>query len=118
MLPLTFRDILPRIDLAWPSRQVARLLETQPPGSLLAVGYREPSLPFLTGTNTRMTEAEEAARLFESGAYRYLLLEERDKQRFEQLAPGRLAQLKLLKSFDSYNYSKGRPLRLELYAKD
>lgn len=118
VLPLTFSDILPRIDLAWPSRQVARLLETQPPGTLLAVGYREPSLPFLTGTNTRMTEAEDAARLFTSGAYQYLLLEQRDKQRFEQMAPGRLAQLKLLKSFDSYNYSKGRHLRLDLYAKN
>jgi len=118
VLPITFSAILPQVDLAWPSRQVARLLENQPPGTLVAVGYREPSLAFLIGTKTRMTGVEDAIKLLASEDYRYLLLEERDKQGFEQLAPGRLAQLKLLNSFDSYNYSKGRKLRLELYAKE
>lgn len=117
ILPLTFADILPRTDIAWPSRQVARILAGQPAGKLISAGFGEPSLPFLTGTSTRLTDVQGAATLLDDASYRYLLLEGRQKQNFEEAAPGRLARLHLLKAFDSYNYSKGKRLRLELYAK-
>lgn len=117
IFPVTFVDILPRLELAWPSRQVAQILERQPPGQLISVGYGEPSLPFLTGTNTRLTNAEGAVALLPDPAWRYLLLEGRQKQRFEELAPGLLQEFRVVDRFDSYNYSKGKRLEFKLYAK-
>ncbi len=117
IFPLTFSDILPRLDVAWPSRQVAEILQPQPAGELISAGFGEPSLAFLNGTATRMTDARGAAALLDDDRFRYLLLEGRQKAAFEELAPGRLAQLQLLQAFDSFNYSKGKRMRLELYAK-
>ncbi len=117
IFPLTFADILPRIDLAWPSRQVARMLEDQPAGKLISVGFGEPSLAFLNDTETRMTNARGAVPLLSDESFRYLLLEGRQKQRLVALAPGQLDKLQLLQAFESYNYSKGKRLKLELYAK-
>jgi len=117
VFPLTFADILPRIELAWPSRQVADILQHQPPGELISAGFGEPSLPFLVGTQTKLTDARGAAALLDDSRFRYLLLEWRQKQRFEELAPGQLERLTLLQAFDSFNYSTGKKMRFELYAK-
>ena len=117
VLPQAFADILPGLNPAWPSSEVARLLADQPPGQLVSVGYGEPSLPFLIGTKTRLTDAADATRIFFEPGWRYLLLEGRQKARFEEMTPVKLDQLKLVARFDSYNYSKGKRLNLELYAK-
>ncbi len=117
IFPLIFADVLPLLDLVWPARKVALILEHQPPGELVSVGYREPSLAFLNGTETRMTSVGGALSALEEADYRYLLLEKRQKDRFLQQAPGGLAQLRLLETFDSFNYSNGKKMRLELYAK-
>ena len=117
IFPITFADILPRLELAWPSRQVAGILQHQPPGKLISAGFGEPSLPFLNGTGTKMTDAQGAVTLLADTGFRYLLLEGRQKQTFEELAPGQLERLRLLQAFDSFNYSKGKKMRLELYAK-
>jgi 4-amino-4-deoxy-L-arabinose transferase-like glycosyltransferase len=117
ILPISFADILPRLDIAWPGRQVAELLRHQPRGELISVGFGEPSLAFLNGTHTRMTDAKGALPFLADPQYRYLLLEARQKQQFVELAPGQLAGMKLIEVFDSYNYSKGKKMRLELYAK-
>ncbi len=117
IFPVTFADILPRLELAWPSRQVADILKNQPSGKLISAGFGEPSLPFLNGTETKLTDAQGAVELLSDKRFRYLLLEGRQKQKFEELAPGQLDQLRLVKAFNSYNYSKGKKMRLELYAK-
>lgn len=117
IFPVTFYDILPRLELAWPSRQVAEILQHQPPGELISAGFGEPSLPFLNGTETKLTDAQGAVALLPNPEFRYLLLERRQKQKFKELAPGQLERLHLLRSFDSFNYSKGKKMRLELYAK-
>ncbi|WP_020674707.1 ArnT family glycosyltransferase [Geopsychrobacter electrodiphilus] len=117
ILPLSFADILPRLSIAWPSQEVAEILQHRPPGELISVGFGEPSLPFLNGTKTRMTDAAGAVPLLADPQFRYLLLEGRQKQRLQELAPAELGQMHLVQSFSSYNYSKGKKMRLELYAK-
>lgn len=117
VFPVTFSDILPRLNVAWPSREVAKVLKQNPGGQMISVGYAEPSLPFLTGTHTRMTNAEGAAPLLTDPAWKYLLLEGRQKSNLEALAPGVLQTLTLVTKLDSFNYSKGKRLSLELYAK-
>jgi len=117
IFPVTFTDILPRLEFVWPSRQVAEILRQQPPGLLISAGFGEPSLPFLNGTETKLTNAEGAVTLLAEDKFRYLLLERRQKLKFEELAPGQLERLRLLESFDSFNYSKGKKVRFELYAK-
>jgi hypothetical protein len=114
---MTFTDILPRLEIAWASRQVAGILQHQPPGELVSVGFNEPSLPFLVGTRTRLTGAESVAPLLAGDEFRYLLLEGRQKLKLQEVAPGLLERLRLLEAFDSYNYSKGKKMRFELYAK-
>ncbi len=117
IFPMTFTDILPRLEIAWTSREVAGVLRNQPPGELISVGFNEPSLPFLIGTKTRLTGAESVVPLLSGDEFRYLLLESRQKLKLQEAAPGQLERLHLLKAFDSYNYSKGKKMRLELYAK-
>ncbi len=117
VFPITFTDILPRIELPWSSRQVAGILDDHPPGRLISVGFAEPSLPFLNGTATKLTDVQGALKLLSDDSFRYLLLEGRQKPRFAEMAPGLLERLYLLQAFDSYNYSKGKKMRLELYAK-
>ncbi len=117
IFPPSFAAILPRLDIAWPSREVAGLLRQQPPGELVSVGFSEPSLAFLNGTRTKMVNVQGAVSALKESDFRYLLLEKRQKQQFMTLAPGQLDRLQLIKSFASYNYSKGKRLNFELYAK-
>lgn len=60
-----FQWVLPRVDALWPSRTVARAVRAArgcPDARLVSAGYREPSLVFQLGRQTRFVTGEEAAQ--------------------------------------------------------
>jgi 4-amino-4-deoxy-L-arabinose transferase-like glycosyltransferase len=59
----TALTVAPELDYLWPSRSAAAALVRHPPGlgeAVLSVGYSEPSLVFLLGTETRLVTAQPA----------------------------------------------------------
>ena len=115
--PPAFAGILPQLELAWPSRHVAEVLSKQSPGQLISVGYSEPSLPFLVGTKTVMTSLSRAALLLHQEQYRYLLVEAREQRKHAATVKELLSGMRHLDRFSGFNYSKGKKITLDLYAK-
>ena len=63
--------VLPQLDALWPGRQIAQAFrDNRPcPDSVLAsAGYIEPSLVFLTATDTLLTDGAGAARHLKASA--------------------------------------------------
>jgi 4-amino-4-deoxy-L-arabinose transferase-like glycosyltransferase len=115
-----FGLMLPRFDSIWLSREAARLVaESSPCASPLVatVGYEEPSLVFLLGTDTRLGNAEDAAHLLRAsrgnGCALALIDSEADSAFRGALGGDRP---RLLGQISGLDYSKGRKLRLILYA--
>lgn len=107
----------PRLHDIWVSQRAAALVarDARPgdPPPVLA-GYTEPSLVFLLGTETRLTDGLGAA---ESGAYQGGLALVEDSERPAFLA--HLAELEAdavkVDELDGLNYSRGRRVHITLY---
>ena len=104
---------LPRLTPLW---LAPRVVSELPPGRLGAVGFAEPSLMFLAGTNTEFLTAAEGAAALASGEVATLVVGDRDlaavldAARKANLAP---EQIGLVRGF---NYSRGRFVTLSLLA--
>jgi 4-amino-4-deoxy-L-arabinose transferase-like glycosyltransferase len=107
----------PRLDQIWVSPRAAALVArhanpSDPPAAL--AGYTEPSLVFLLGTETRLTDGAGAA---EVGAYQGGLALIEDKERPAFLA--HLAEIEAdavpVDELSGFNYSRGRKVHLTLY---
>jgi len=83
-----------------------------------AVGFAEPSLMFLAGTDTRWLSPEEGARELLSGAVRTLLVA--DPQESATLAEARKLGMQPvpLAVLRGYNYSRGRFVTLWAFARE
>ncbi|MGA8616100.1 MAG: glycosyltransferase family 39 protein [Xanthobacteraceae bacterium] len=80
--------IIPALSPLFPSPALARVLResgcAQPIAA--AAGYEEPSLVFLAGTSTRLTDAASAADFLQQGSCRFAFIEERQEQAFTSRA--------------------------------
>ena len=105
--------IAPRVEAAlaahWPNGR--------PPGAFRLAGFSEPSLVFLTGTDTRLLPTgREAAHLLSTNAEAVVAVEGRDMGAFRDelvragLAPREIGEV------DGYNYSRGRRTVLRLFS--
>lgn len=109
--------VLPSVQTVWPSVTIARTWQAYRPcadaGRLIAVGYAEPSLVVLTGTNTLLTDAGNAANALKADpACSLVVVDDRDQQAFidamgEKIEP--------VTTMTGINYSKGRKISLTLY---
>src|SRR5712692_2672505 len=83
-----FSLILPSLGQLFPSVALARVLRDsgcrQPVAA--AAGYQEPSLVFLAGTSTRLTDAAGAAEFLRGGDCRFAFVEARQEKSFAQRA--------------------------------
>jgi 4-amino-4-deoxy-L-arabinose transferase-like glycosyltransferase len=105
----------PRLDKLWVAREVAERLpppEARPP--LAAAGYHEPSLVFLNGTDTRLTNAEAVAEHLAATPGAYGLLTDRHWARFRAAAQARDLTYSQVTRFPGFNYSNGDPVELHL----
>jgi hypothetical protein len=108
--------VLPGLERLWLSRAAAGLVAAHPRSAgtpLVAVGYSEPSLVFLLGTEIRLTTPAGAVETLGSGGD--VLVGNRDEAMFRQAvsAHGLLAQP--LGNAPGFDYSNGQRMVLTLF---
>ena len=106
-----FRSVLPSLRPLWISRRVAVIVARQgkfPPPALASVGFHEPSLVFLLGTQTLLGEAPEAAEALRRHKVSYLLVTGREWPSLRRELIKRHISVKVIAKFRGVNYSKGR----------
>lgn len=95
---------LPRLAPLWISPRVVAVL---PPGRLGAVGYAEPSLMFLAGTDTAWLRPDTAAAALSAGAVDTLLVGDRDLPQVLKDANALGLTLRQGASVHGFNYARG-----------
>jgi hypothetical protein len=103
--------------LVFPSAAIARVLRTsgctQPLAA--AAGYQEPSLVFLVGTETRMTDGPHAAEFLREGPCRFALVESRQERGFAQQAEALGLRYAHVGRVDGFNINGGRRIAIGIY---
>ena len=110
--------LLPGIDRLWLSRSVDAAVRSR--GAqvrLAAVGYHEPSLVFLTGTETLLLGPDEAARFLMQGNGNLVLVNEETLPAFSMTTREAGLTVNEVWSGDGLHYSKGRWTRLRLFGR-
>lgn len=116
---LVYQQLFPNVDPLWTSREIANAVEARrpcPTSVLAAAGYHEPSLVFLTETNTRLVRGEDAAlHLLADPACALAVIEAKQQAAFEARLAENGATPRVVKTFEGFNYSKGDPVTLTLF---
>jgi len=113
-----FTFVLPSVKGIWLSREVFKTLESSAGDSrpiLASVGYHEPSLVFLLGTQTRIDSLGEAIKDMEGRKITHVLVSEDEREILTREAEKRGIKLRFIKRIRGFNYSKGRWMNLSLY---
>ncbi len=112
-----FGLIVPSLGQLFPSPVLARILRDsgcrQPVAA--AVGYHEPSLVFLAGTGTRLTDAAGAAEFLRGGECRFAFIEARQERSFAQRAEAVGLRYTAGPRIDAINISNGQPITIAVY---
>ncbi len=112
---------LPRLGALWIAPRVEATLRDDWPGwnaggrGLAAVGFAEPSLMFLAGTQVRWLSAADAAAAWARGGLDAILVARPDRPAFEAALAREHASARSVATVDGYNYSRGRVVDLTLY---
>jgi len=109
-------SVLPGLERLWISRAAAGLVAQHPRESgapLLAVGYSEPSLVFMLGTEVRLTTPRGSAEALVSGGD--VLVSNREEAMFRQALSARGLVPHPLGSAPGFDYSNGQRMVLTLY---
>ena len=112
-----FALVVPSLGQLFPSPVLARILRDsgcrQPAAA--AVGYHEPSLVFLAGTGTRLTDAAGAAEFLRGGECRFAFIEARQERSFAQRAEAAGLRYTAGPRIDAINISTGQPITIAVY---
>jgi 4-amino-4-deoxy-L-arabinose transferase-like glycosyltransferase len=112
-----FALILPALSQLFPSPQLARILResrcAEPVAA--AVGYQEPSLVFLAGTATRLTDSAGAAEFLRGGECRFAFVEARQEKSFAQRAEAIGLRYTGGARIEAINISTGQPITIAVY---
>ncbi len=117
----TLQWILPGIDALWLSRGVADIIQAQTASSelksvpLMAVGYQEPSIVFMTQTAIKLTSVNEAADLLKDRGVGIAVIDSASDEAFRQATILRQLSTRLIGEVKGYHYTKGRWTSLRLY---
>src|SRR5579875_591328 len=114
--------VIPSLNSLWVSRSVAEAVSAQERACkcqrpLATVGYREPSLIFLLGTQTQILGPKEAVAFLQSNPQGLVLVTGPLEQAFLQAARRKGLLLEELWSTSGINYTKGIKLTLKLFAR-
>jgi 4-amino-4-deoxy-L-arabinose transferase-like glycosyltransferase len=110
------QGVLPGLDRLWLSRAASGLVARHPPGAgapLVAVGYSEPSLVFLLGTDLRLAGPRGAAEALAGGGE--ALVSEREDAVFREALGARGLHAQPVGSVPGLDYSNGQHMVLTLY---
>ena len=109
--------VIPSLTAAFPSRVLARVLRDVncPDPIAAAAGYHEPSLVFLLGTPTRLTDGPGAADFLRLGGCRLALIESRHERAFLRRAEAIGLRYAQEPRVDGFNISNGRRISIAVY---
>ena len=109
--------VMPALTPLFPSAEVARALRNVvcvgPKAA--AAGFLEPSLVFMTGTSTLLTDGAGAADFLGKGSCRFALVEARSERSFAQRAEAIGLRYYVATRVDGYNISQGRPVSIAIF---
>jgi 4-amino-4-deoxy-L-arabinose transferase-like glycosyltransferase len=109
--------IVPSLAPLFPSVQIARALRSvQCVGpAAAAAGFHEPSLVFMVGTSTVLTNGSGAADFLLQGSCRFALVEWREERAFAQRAEAIGLRYNVATRIDGYNFSQGRAISVAVF---
>jgi 4-amino-4-deoxy-L-arabinose transferase-like glycosyltransferase len=109
--------VVPALTPLFPSAEVARALRNVvcvgPKAA--AAGFQEPSLVFMTGTSTVLTDGSGAADFLSHGSCRFALVEARSERAFAQRAEAIGLRYNIATHIEGYNISQGRPISISIF---
>ncbi len=108
-----FQGVLPGLDRMFLSQRINEMLPAEVP--VAAVGFHEPSLVFLRGTRTDLTDAPGAVAFLESHPQGVAIIEAKSKPAFDAALAAAHARAEQVGEVDGFNYSRGRPAALGLW---
>jgi 4-amino-4-deoxy-L-arabinose transferase-like glycosyltransferase len=109
--------IAPSLGAAFPSARLAAVLSRSACEHPIAAsaGYQEPSLVFLAGAATRLTDAAGAADFLREGDCRYAFVEERQEPAFALRAEAIGLRYDREPRIEAFNISHGQPLTIAVF---
>jgi hypothetical protein len=109
--------IVPLLRPLFPSATLARVLRSVdcPHPAVATAGYHEPSLVFLVGTETRLTDGGSAAEFLNQGPCRFALIELRQERAFAQRAEAIGLLYASGAKVEGININGGRTLSIAIY---
>jgi 4-amino-4-deoxy-L-arabinose transferase-like glycosyltransferase len=112
--------VLPALTPLFPSVELARALRNvQCVGpQAAAAGYQEPSLVFMIGTSTVLTDGSGAADFLGQGSCRFALVESRQARAFTQRAEAIGLRYNINSRVEGYNYSQGRQISVAVFSSE
>jgi 4-amino-4-deoxy-L-arabinose transferase-like glycosyltransferase len=113
-----FGVVIPALEAVFPSPVLARVLRDSGcprPVVAAAVGYHEPSLVFLAGTSTRLTDAAGAAQFLAGGECRFAFIEARQERGFAVQAEAIGLRYSPGPRIDAINVSNGQAITMAVY---
>jgi 4-amino-4-deoxy-L-arabinose transferase-like glycosyltransferase len=113
-----FGMVVPGLEAAFPSATFARMLRFSgcpQPVLVTAVGYHEPSLVFLAGTETRLSDPANAAEFLAGGACRIAFIEARQQRDFAEQAEAIGLRYSSGPRIEGYNYSNGQAITMAIF---
>jgi 4-amino-4-deoxy-L-arabinose transferase-like glycosyltransferase len=109
--------VLPSLTTLFPSAEVARALRNVvcvgPKAA--AAGFHEPSLVFMTGTDTLLTDGSGAADFLGQGSCRFALVESRSERGFVLRAEAIGLRYNVGARVDGYNISQGKAVSIAIF---
>jgi 4-amino-4-deoxy-L-arabinose transferase-like glycosyltransferase len=109
--------VIPSLTTLFPSDTLARILRGSDCAEPLvaSAGYHEPSLVFLVGTETRLTDGAGAAEFLRGGPCRFAVIESHEQKGFAQAADAIGLRYSLGFKIDGFNMGSGRTASLSVY---
>ena len=109
--------VLPAMTPLFPSAEIARVLRNVAcvGPKAAAAGFHEPSLVFMTGTSTLLTDASGAADFLNQGSCRFAIVEQRSERGFAQRAEAIGLRYDVAARIDGYNISQGRAISITIF---
>jgi 4-amino-4-deoxy-L-arabinose transferase-like glycosyltransferase len=109
--------VIPSLPQLFPSKTLAGIMRESGCAAPLAAsaGYHEPSLVFLAGTATRLTDAAGAADFLRGGDCRFAFIEARQERAFAQRADAIGLNYSPGRRIEAINMGIGRPITIAVY---
>jgi len=109
--------VMPALTPLFPSAEIARALRNVvcvgPKAA--AAGFHEPSLVFMTGTSTVLTDGSGAADFLGQGSCRFALVEQRSERGFAARAEAIGLRYNVATRIEGYNISQGRAVSIAIF---